>query len=120
MNREELIYFLWFYSIKGIGFKKFRQIKNKYKSLKEVYFNRKELEVEGVFGYFKDEIKNFDIVEVEKIFEFCEKNSINIIFEDDRFYFDEFKVFDYVLVMFFVKGDVKYLKFFYKILMVGI
>lgn len=92
MNREELIYSLWLYSIKGIGPKKFRQIKNKYKSLKDAYLNKKELEVEGIIGAVKDEIKNSDLQRAEKILEFCEKNSINIILEDDELYPDEFKV----------------------------
>jgi len=119
MNREDLIYSLWLYSIKGIGPKKFRQIKNRYKSLKDAYLNRKELEAEGIFGHLKDEIKNSDTAKAEKILEFCERNSINIILEDDRLYPDEFKVFDHAPVMLFVKGDAKLLKFPRKISMVG-
>lgn len=116
---DEKIYWLWLYTIKGIGPKKFRQIRQKFGNLKEAYLNRKEFNLEGFSQTITHLIRTSDLKEAEKILEFCIKNGINIILEDDEFYPAEFKDFDSSPVILFAKGNVELLKAGRKISMVG-
>lgn len=119
MVDEKRIYWLWLYTIKGIGPKKFRMIKSKFGSLKDVFENRKELNFEYLSQDTKELIRNSNLDKAEEVLEFCKKNSINIILEEDESYPDEFRFFDYSPVILFAKGDINLLKHKSKISMVG-
>ncbi|WAM33462.1 DNA-processing protein DprA [Caldicellulosiruptor morganii] len=119
MSEEKKLYWLWLYTIKGIGPKKFRQIKQEFKSLENAYFSRKEFNLDGFSQSITQLIRKSDLYEAEKLLEFCIKNSINIILEDDEFYPPEFKNFDHSPVILFAKGNLNVLKDKNRISMVG-
>ncbi|WAM32090.1 DNA-processing protein DprA [Caldicellulosiruptor naganoensis] len=119
MSDERKLYWLWLYTIKGIGPKKFRQIKQEFGTIENAYSNRREFNLEGFPQNIKEAIRSSDLNEAEKVLEFCIKNSINIILEDDEFYPAEFKDFDHSPVILFAKGNLNVLKTQNKISMVG-